>query len=586
MCSCRSLCLDPVVARISPVTCDEQQLIQRSDLCTRNKKAFTHEHELFTQADLTKHKKFGDDNPGAVDQSGFTGHPECGFCRQRFFGDDELYTHCKMKHERCHICDRRNEGRKQQYFVDYNALAVHFRKEHFVCPDQECLDKKLIVFDSEMDLKAHQLEVHPNGLSKDALRDARRVDMSGFQIRASHEQERGERRGGDRREGRGRGRGRDPNAEPLPQSSAQPMSRAELAFARQMAIQDSTSATSRTFGGQLTSSPTPGEAFAARAPSSAAEPTTVTASRPRGAVNDVTNNVAAMNIESQPTSNAPRTPQEQARQLRHSAIIERASNMLRNDQTKLAEFRNHISAYRTSKLSATQMIDVLFSLFDTSSADLGKLVKELADIFEIPSKRDDLLKAWNDWRAINEDYPSLPGATVSSLSGNLASRGGSRVLKLKSSTAQSSRSAVSRKASWAGASSNTPFPPLSASASSSRIGAKPGQTPWASSVSSSTRPSPMLARATPSVAVNKAKAPVSADAFPSLPAAPKPTSTIFTPGYTGTGLRRDNSSRNTTTNAWAPAAEASNTSAVPEDDVPGGKKKGNKNKKQTLYHFG
>jgi len=52
------------------------------DLCTRHKKVFTHEHELFTHQELRRHEKFGDDNPGAVDQSGFKGHPECGFCRQ------------------------------------------------------------------------------------------------------------------------------------------------------------------------------------------------------------------------------------------------------------------------------------------------------------------------------------------------------------------------------------------------------------------------------------------------------------------------------------------------------------------------
>ncbi|KAL8966050.1 MAG: hypothetical protein Q9183_003541, partial [Haloplaca sp. 2 TL-2023] len=111
------------------------------DLCTRNKKVFTHEHELFTIPELKKHEKFGDDNPGAVDQSGFKGHPECGFCRQRFYGDDELYAHCRDKHERCHLCDRRNSGRQQQYYVDYNSLEQHFRKDHFMCADEECLEK-------------------------------------------------------------------------------------------------------------------------------------------------------------------------------------------------------------------------------------------------------------------------------------------------------------------------------------------------------------------------------------------------------------------------------------------------------------
>ncbi|KAF2683440.1 hypothetical protein K458DRAFT_432230 [Lentithecium fluviatile CBS 122367] len=558
------------------------------DLCTRNKKVFTHEHELFTFADLRKHQKFGDDNPGAIDQSGFRGHPECGFCRQRFYGDDELFTHCRDKHERCHICDRQAGGRSQQYFVNYDSLEVHFRKDHFLCPDRECLEKKFIVFDSEMDLKAHQLEVHPNGLTKDALRDARRVDMSGFQFRESHEQGR-DGRGRGREGGRGRGRGRDPNSEPLPASSAQPMSRAELAYQRQRELQSGPSAAGRAFSGQLTSAPTPTEAFAARAPPSAAEPPTVTATRPAiTAATNIANGVDRLSLTTQSANATPQTPQDQARLLRHTAVTERASNMLRNDQAKLQEFRTQISAYRNSKISATQLIEGFFALFDTSSIELGKLIKELADIFEIQPKREGLLKAWSDWKAINEDYPSLPGsATEQSLSGALAAHGGSRVLKLKSSTAQSSRSSVSKQASWSSTSSNGLFPPLPA-ASSSRIGAKPGQTPWATSSSSAnTRVSPMPSRAATPAA---SKQQPSADAFPALPAAPKPMSTIFSPGYTGAGLRRDNSGRNTpVNNAWSGAGASASSAAnalAPEEAGGGGKKKGNKNKKQTLFHFG
>ncbi|KAF2710549.1 hypothetical protein K504DRAFT_466953 [Pleomassaria siparia CBS 279.74] len=574
------------------------------DLCTRNKKVFTHEHELFTGPELKKHQKFGDDDPGAVDQSGFTGHPECGFCRQRFYGDDELYVHCREKHERCHICDRNNQGKKQQYYVDYNSLEVHFKKEHFLCPDQECLDKKFVVFDSEMDIKAHQLEAHPNGLSKDALRDARRVDISGFQYRAPHEPDMGGRRGGGGREGgrgrgqdngRSRGRGRDPNSEPLPQSSAQPMSRAELAYQRQMAIQSSQPGTGRAFGGQLTA-PTPNEAFVARAPVAASEPATVTASRP-SRIPNVGNEVGQASVTAPPAASIPQTPQEQARLLRHNAVTERAINMLRNDTAKLADFRSQVSAYRNSKVSATQLIEGFFSLFDTTSAELGKLVKELADIFEIQSKRDNLLKAWSDWKAINEDYPSLPGAATGlSLGGGPAAHGGSRVLKLKSSTAQSSRSAVSKQASWNNTSSSSmPFPALPAAAPSGgrRIGAKPGQTPWASSSSttaSSARASAMPSRASSSVGVVKKNNASIADAFPALPMAPKPTTTIFSPGYSGAGLIRDNSGRNTPLNAWAGAGAGagagSSDNATLDEAGNGGKKKGNKNKKQTLFHFG
>ena len=558
------------------------------DLCTRNKKVFTHEHELFTQQELRKHEKFGDDNPGAVDQSGFKGHPECGFCRQRFYGDDELYVHCREKHEKCHICDRRDPVRQQQYYVDYDSLEQHFRKDHFLCADQECMDKKFIVFESEMDLKAHQLEAHPNGLTKDARRDARRVDISTFDYRTPHQDHRGERR---ERDGRGRGRGRDPNTEALPQSTAQPMRRDELAYQRQMAIQNAQAATARTFGGQLTST----DAYAARP--SGGNQSTVTAPRNNASTN--TSFPAMENPNLNPASNttpaslAPSpalTPQEQARRLQHSAVMDRASTMLKHDQTKISDFRSQVSTYRTSDISASQLIDSFFSLFDVSSADLGKLIKELADIYENEAKRNDLLKAWNDWRAINEDYPSLPGPLPGS--STAAGSGGHRVLKLKSSTAQSSRSAVSKQGSWQNASNSNPFPSMPA-ISANRAGAgRVGATPWVGS-SSSSRPPPAKSRPTSRPpAAGKANT-SEADAFPALPAAAKPNTMIV--GLTrGTVRWDDGRSGGNPVNPWGGLNGSSSGAATPaaapaaemDAEPEFGKKKGNKNKKQTLYKFG
>ena len=412
--------------------------------------------------------------------------------------------------------------------------------------------------------------------------------MSGFQLRSQEQEQAGDgRRGRGGRDGRGGrgGRGRDPNSEPLPASSAQPMSRAELAYQRQMALQSAPSASRAPLN--LSAGPTPQEAFAAR-PRPAADPQTMTISRPPPtSANNVSSGMGQLSLNAT-ASTTPQTPQDQARLLRHNAVTERAANLVRNDQAKLQEFRSNISAYRTSKISATQLIEGFFALFDTSSAELGKLVKELADIFEIQTKREGLLKAWSDWKAINEDYPSLPGsATGQSLSGGPTAHGGSRVLKLKSSTAQSSRSAVNRQASWNSTASSSMFPALPP-ASSSRIGAKPGQTPWASSSSSAfPRASPMPSRATSSTGLKKSSL---ADAFPALPAAPKPTVTFFSPGYTGAGVRRDNSGRNTPANAWGAGGGLGSGSTTPaasgEESLGAGKKKGNKNKKQTLFHFG
>ncbi|KAL8996690.1 MAG: hypothetical protein Q9169_003862 [Polycauliona sp. 2 TL-2023] len=560
------------------------------DLCTRNKKVFTHEHDLFTISELKRHEKFGDDNPGAIDQSGFKGHPECGFCRQRFYGDDELYTHCRDKHERCHICDRRHGGRQQQYYVDYNSLEQHFRKDHYTCIDQECLEKKFVVFESEMDLKAHQLQAHPNGLSKDARRDARLVDISGFDYRAPYQGARG-----GRRERQG-GRGRDPNTEALPQSTAQPLRRDELAYQRQMAIQSAQSVAPRTFGGQLTST----GAAAARS-NQRQEPETVTATRTHTNTNpsfpaidnlDLNPSHSPSQPPSSPIPSHALTPQEQARRLHHTSVMDRASTLLKHDPAKISSFRTAVSAYRSSETSATQLIDNFFGLFDAPASDLGKLIKELADIYENETKRNDLLKAWNDWRAINEDYPSLPGPSgvLPGSSAAAAGSGGYRVLKLKNSTTQSSKSAVSRQGSWGNATGANPFPSMPASANRAGPG-KVGPTPWASSGSSAPRPTPAAPPARRNPVADSNGSSSASEAFPALPAAARPSTLMA--GLTRGTVRWDDASRKSANaSPWANGAATQPPPPMADDnfeDTNGeaaGKKKGKAAKKQTLYKFG
>lgn len=578
------------------------------DLCSRHKKTFTHEHDLFTDAELSKHMKKGDDNPGAVDQSGFKGHPLCSFCGTRFYGDDELYIHCRDSHEKCHICSETNGG-APQYFLNYDALFAHFTKDHFICREPACLEKKLIVFPTEMDLKAHQLSEHGNTLSKDVRRDVRVVDMSSFDYRAPYLQER---RGGgsqrEQREGRGRGRGRDPNAEAIPASTAQPLRRDEQAFQRQLAIHSAQSVTGRTFGGQLT---------AASAPTPSRTPVPMTISHPSSS--DVTA-TQPPSVNTAEVSQANMSPQDQARAIRHTAVIERASSMLKNDDTKLSQFRSAISSFKKNAITAPALIDAFFALFsETSSPALGTLVREVADLYEDPKQADSIRTAWNSWRAINEDYPSLPAAsssssssiplnwavTSSSSSSSAPKPKTSRVLKLKSSTAQSSRSSVSQTRSWGSASpsvspassaSINPFPglPTQANRPSAPTG-KISTVSWAASSSASASNSaPTSARPTPPSS-RPASRNVGKDsnAFPALPPAAKPQSTIF--GY-GTGMvKRGTGAVSTAANPWAGSSASGSGGAVggngeeESEDVEGsgkGKKKGNKGKKQVLMNWG
>ncbi|QSZ28649.1 hypothetical protein DSL72_003148 [Monilinia vaccinii-corymbosi] len=579
------------------------------DLCTRHKKVFTHEHDLFADKELEKHMRKGDDNPGALDQTGFKGHPLCSFCGQRFYGDDELFLHCRDKHERCHVCDQLSNNGQPHYYIDYSSLSQHFRKDHYPCNEPECLEQKLIFFATEMDLKAHQLEVHGSTLSKDVRRDARTVDISTFEYRQPYVQERS--RGGNQREprdGRGRGRGRDPNAEPLAPSSAQPLRRDEQAFHRQMAVQGAQAGSSRAFGGQLTA-PTPAQANARTNPG---EPSRAATARPAANTRDLSDGLAGMNVT------APElTPQEQARQLRHQDVIEKATRLLQNDQTRLNQFRNSISSYRSGGITANALIDAFFALFsDTTPTALGTLIREIAELFEDQKKKAGIITAWNDWRAINEDYPSLPAPTSSngntiplgwaSINSNSSSGPRSnRVLKLKKSTAQSSRSTVSQNRSWGtastsastsspapGPSSSTqytnPFPILPTSRPS-QTDSRITTTPWVAPtpVASSSAPASASSSRAPSRAQARNGKGADSSAFPALPPAAKPQSTIF--GY-GTGMVRRDVGGKPVASAWGAgngeggsgtAGEAEST-----DVEQGGRKKGNKGKKQVLMNWG
>ncbi|KAI7634030.1 hypothetical protein KC319_g15801, partial [Hortaea werneckii] len=129
------------------------------------------------------------------------------------------------------------------------------------------------------------------------------------------------------------------------------------------------------------------------------------------------------------------------------------------------------------------------------------------------------------------------------------------------------------------------FPALpSANGSSSR--AQPSG--WlalrpAGSTPSSSRASPAPSRTQSSTNVPKGR-----DAFPALPAAKKPTSTVFSPGYTGAGVIRSNASP-AVGNAWGASSASSSAAPTPpaEDGiVETGKGKGKKGKKQLVFQWG
>jgi ribosome assembly protein 4 len=248
--------------------------------------------------------------------------------------------------------------------------------------------------------------------------------------------------------------------------------------------------------------------------------------------------------------------------------------MLNHNQLKISEFRAKVSSYRTSTISASQLIDSFFSLFDVPAADLGKLIKELADIYESDDKRNDLLKAWNDWRAINEDYPTLPGPSGILPGSSAAPLGsGRRVLKLKAQ--HNNRRAQQLVDKAAGATHLTPslshpcqyHQPIGRSWQSR-------STPWVTTSTSSAFAcfvATVLKPRLQSCECDKLRR------VPALPAAAKPNTTMF--GYTS-GAVRWNQNRDTpptilgaTASSGASHPPAANGNEDENDVVAGSKKR-------------
>ncbi|CUS14537.1 unnamed protein product [Tuber aestivum] len=572
-------------------------LTNRSGLCSQNKKVFTHEHTLFTTQELHKHEHVGDDQPGSENQSGFKGHPECDFCRQRFYSSDELYIHCRESHERCFLCDRTNLGTQQQYYVNYDSLVAHFTEDHFMCGEQECLDKKFVVFDSEMDLKAHQLEVHPSLFSKGALRDARRIDMRTLEDRSYHSQNR---RGG------GHGRGRMEIEEPI--RTEQQMNRAELAYHRTLAVQSAQSTTPRMFGGQLTEPPPvirPSAQETARAAtqpplsitraSTQVDGTSVPTPRPPPRPADTSTPetafppLAVLGTQAEPSPGMRGPVIDHNRRAHHAAVIERAAILLRHKQSKLDSFKGLVSSYHQGKISAGELVELFWSLFDVKAPDLGKLIKELADLYEDEARRQGLLNAWNNWKAANGDYPPFSGASPSGASSSTPTQASSsRVLKLKSSTSHSARSTTARQGAWGSAAATPPPPPPLQFQPTSHAPPLPRNrsSPGAHAPTSWVAPSGSSSSALPSnISVTRR------EDFPSLPIKPPPP-----PGW-GPIRRRERGALAPTGDPWGRSAgSGSGVASAEVSDVEGyggdagngsggGKKKKGK-QKEVLFRVG
>ncbi|KAI8802957.1 hypothetical protein BJ742DRAFT_761934 [Cladochytrium replicatum] len=575
----------------------KQHGLMLCDLCCRFKKVFTHEHTLFNQQTLAKHMKEGDPNDPS-----FKGHPLCGFCQLSFYGDDELYEHCREKHEQCFLCQR--AGIRNQYYANYNGLEEHFNLGHFPCPNPECKERKFVVFASDIDLKAHEMEEHKEQSAAGKKKPRGQAIDVNFSYAGSPSRD-GNRRGTGRGGGGG-GRGRDdrdnsehnsrsdsPRERPQPpvpdtaqRDRAESNSKVEyppLARARQnQAGPGSDESSTRrlrpppSFGTQLTSS--------------------ATAVYANSANNEMTSEAASSE-----------TPAAVPALTGDRELIRRLQSLFQSNATSFAEFRTLASSYKENSISADEFMDRFAGLAKGGRAlgsekvkkevelDIAKVWTWLArssppDSSNGSSREAEMLKALNNWKVKNaqsdEVLPMRSSNWAADSNPPVSAASSARVLVIKSTSNR--QRAAGAKASWSALSSSKGYVSASSmSASSSTPGrhlfskntvseAPSSKSIWekvANDVITNSTSSPEQT-ATSQSAHSSRKLDRSKEAFPSLPSVtPNRSPRLVKPGLP------QNS-------AWVESSQNAEGESSIEDEFSNGKAKKGKKGKTVLMHWG
>jgi len=133
----------------------EKHNLQFCSICVEHKPVFCSELKRYSISndELEKHITIGDPKG-----EGFSGHPKCSWCKERFYDEKALTLHYTKNHFCCHLCDRLGVANK--WFRDYAGLDAHYSKDHWPCHDPKCKERRFVAFEDEFQLRLHQQDVH------------------------------------------------------------------------------------------------------------------------------------------------------------------------------------------------------------------------------------------------------------------------------------------------------------------------------------------------------------------------------------------------------------------------------------------
>ena len=383
---------------------------------SKNYLAFTFEFKLYNQNELSRHKIKGD-----PDDLSFKGHPKCDFCSDFYYSKDELFTHLKQSHESCFVCKKM--GVQDVYYQNYSSLEKHFRVEHIVCLEKECLERKFVVFENEIDFKDHQIQTHPEKLGKKGK--GRVIDIQ-FNYSSRNE-------------------GSKEYSRPKVSQREQNHGGFDIPIDTTFNTNEISKKVPVGFGAQLSDS-----------------------IKVKVESNNTRRNQENLKESSKESQNSQNTSSELL-ELSDLQVSENISILLNKNKTKYAQFNSIYDAFKSNVVSAeeflTVFIDLCVSEVDYNFKkdvlrDLGKIWRRLADITLVESKKSkkkgipldlsgkngnqEMLKAWNNYKIKNSNDVT-PWESNSSFSAKARllhepTKSGPNILVLNSSELPSSTS--------------------------------------------------------------------------------------------------------------------------------------------------
>ncbi|CAG8557376.1 2250_t:CDS:2 [Acaulospora morrowiae] len=421
------------------------------DICIKEKKVFVYEHTLFTKRALEEHIERGD-------ESGFKGHPYCKFCNRNFYGEDELYNHCRYSHEQCPICER--SGIRHQYYIDYVELLQHFKDEHYLCKHKECLEKKFIVFKTDIDLKAHE-DGGGGGNINNSTEENRRQAQNIIVGESSTIDNSGDRVTARIRPPPGFGvltpdepAGSPDDSPPL--TVIHPPIREQSSRA-----EDFPTLKASMKVGNNSERPRPDRLSTPVRPSTSQQPQPGNANRGKITVHrseasgssSIFKERSPSRDDAFPALPAPGNAINYSQKIKANTVdfnnksrqVDRISSYLSNDKSKIDEYNSLLASYKAGNIDATKYIGSLSLLFNEN---LGKAIPVLVDLFDENVKKE-LLGAWQDHKVMKA-FPALePSENVIKANNSpVQNKTSPRVLVIKSSNTRSGGARPSSSQVW------------------------------------------------------------------------------------------------------------------------------------------